>query len=311
MTKRERTSLIVVVLVVVVGALVALAGSQDGATVGGVPVFALAAAAAFVIQWIVFVPSYLRGTERFYDLTGSLTYIVVTVGVMVLSGADDVRSWVLAAMVVLWAARLGAFLFVRVSRSGGDDRFDELKTSWPRFLVTWTVQGLWVTLTAAAAWVAITAESRPAFDWLAWVGVALWVLGLGVEAVADAQKSRFKADPANEGRFIRTGLWSRSRHPNYFGEIVLWVGVAVVAAPAFVGWQWVAIISPVFVTLLLLRVSGIPCWRRRPTIAGAATRTTRSTSARRRCWSRVPEPAGPDPSRRPSRCGWFEGEVPP
>ncbi|SDR92389.1 Steroid 5-alpha reductase family enzyme [Paraoerskovia marina] len=258
MTSRERKSLVVVALVVAVGALVALAGSQNGAEVGGIPVFALAAAAAFVIQWIVYIPSYLNRTERFFDLTGSLTYIVVTIGVLVLSGATDARAWILAAMVVVWAVRLGSFLFRRVSRAGSDDRFDDLKASWPRFLVTWTLQGLWVMLTAAAAWVAIAAESRPALDWLAWVGVALWVVGLTIEVVADNQKSRFKADPANEGRFIRTGLWSRSRHPNYFGEIVLWVGVAVVAAPAFVGWQWVAIISPVFVTLLLVRVSGIP-----------------------------------------------------
>lgn len=258
MTKQERQSLIVVLLVVIVGALVAFAGSQNGAEVGGIPVFALAAVAAFAIQWIVYIPSYLRKTERFFDLTGAFTYITVTVGVLVLSGATDPRAWVLAIMVVLWAARLGSFLFIRVSRAGSDDRFDDLKTSWQRFLVTWTVQGLWVTLTASAAWVAISAESRPALNWLAWIGIALWVFGLVFEVVADMQKSRFKADPAHEGRFIQSGLWSRSRHPNYFGEIVLWVGVAVVAAPAFVGWQWVALISPLFVILLLTRVSGIP-----------------------------------------------------
>lgn len=258
MTKRERRSLIVVLLVVIIGALVAFAGSQNGAEVGGIPVFALAAVAAFAIQWIVYIPSYLRKTERFFDLTGAFTYITVTVGVLVLSGATDPRAWVLAIMVVLWAARLGSFLFIRVSRAGSDDRFDDLKTSWQRFLVTWTVQGLWVTLTASAAWVAISAESRPALNWLAWIGIALWVFGLVFEVVADMQKSRFKADPAHEGRFIQSGLWSRSRHPNYFGEIVLWVGVAVVAAPAFVGWQWVALISPLFVILLLTRVSGIP-----------------------------------------------------
>ena len=86
----------------------------------------------------------------------------------------------------------------------------------------------------------------------------MWVLGMVVEITADAQKTAFKADPANEGRFIRSGLWARSRHPNYFGEIVIWLGVFLVAAPVLTGWQWVALISPLFVILLLTRVSGIP-----------------------------------------------------
>jgi steroid 5-alpha reductase family enzyme len=80
---------------------------------------------------------------------------------------------------------------------------------------------------------------------------------------ADAQKSRFSANPANKGRFIDTGLWRRSRHPNYFGEIVLWIGIAIAALPVLRGWQWVTIISPAFVTLLLTRVSGIPLLERR------------------------------------------------
>ena len=122
----------------------------------------------------------------------------------------------------------------------------------------WTIQGLWVTFTAAAAWVGITSSQRVAFDWLAVVGLVLWAVGFAFEVVADLQKSRFKADPANEGRFINTGLWSKSRHPNYFGEIVLWIGVALIALPTFQGWQWIAIISPLFVTLLLTRVSGVP-----------------------------------------------------
>jgi steroid 5-alpha reductase family enzyme len=88
--------------------------------------------------------------------------------------------------------------------------------------------------------------------------VLLWVLGWALEVIADAQKSRFNADVANRGRFINTGLWSRSRHPNYFGEILLWVGVAVVAFPVLHGWQYVTLLSPFFVAFLLTRVSGIP-----------------------------------------------------
>ena len=258
MSKQDRISLAVTLVVVAIGALVAIAGSQGGATVGGLPAFALAVAAAFVIQWLVYIHGWARRTEKYFDLTGSLTYITITVLLVVLTPGVDARGFLLAALVVIWAARLGTFLFRRISRAGKDDRFDELKKSFFRFLHVWTIQGLWVTFTAAAAWVGITSSQRVAFDWLAVVGLVLWAVGFAFEVVADLQKSRFKADPANEGRFINTGLWSKSRHPNYFGEIVLWIGVALIALPTFQGWQWSAIISPLFVTLLLTRVSGVP-----------------------------------------------------
>jgi steroid 5-alpha reductase family enzyme len=90
------------------------------------------------------------------------------------------------------------------------------------------------------------------------LGVIVWLIGFAIEVVADTQKRRFRADPANAGRFISTGLWSRSRHPNYFGEILLWSGVALMAVPTLSGWRWVVLISPVFVWLLLTRVSGVP-----------------------------------------------------
>ena len=156
--------------------------------------------------------------------------------------------------------RLGSFLALRVHKAGSDGRFDEIKGSPVRFLQVWVIQGAWVSITAAAAWIAIStdAAARAPIGWLTVVGIVVWLLGMTIEIVADAQKSAFRADPKNKDEFIRTGLWSRSRHPNYFGEIVIWVGVFLTAAPVLAGWQWVAILSPLFVILLLTRVSGIP-----------------------------------------------------
>lgn len=258
MTKAERQSLTAVPVVVLLAAALAAAGSQGGATVGGVSVFAVAVAVAFVIQWLVLVPSYLARTERFFDLTGSVTYIAVTLGVLLLTRGWDARRVLLAVLVLVWAVRLGTFLFGRVSRSGADDRFDEIKGSFPRFLAVWTIQGLWVSVTAAAAWIAISASRQVDIDVFAVVGFLLWAAGFAVEVIADRQKSRFRADPTHRGRFISTGLWSRSRHPNYFGEILLWIGVAVIALPVLQGWQWVGMVSPVFVAVLITRVSGVP-----------------------------------------------------
>ncbi|MBN1320006.1 MAG: DUF1295 domain-containing protein [Thermoleophilia bacterium] len=244
--------------VVGVGAFFAWVGSQGGVTVGSMPVFALIFCYIFVVQWLAFVPSYLGRTERCYDLTGSFTYISAIVIAVVLSKATDARSIMLLVLVLVWAGRLGPFLFRRVRRAGKDDRFDEIKRSLPRLLMTWTLQGLWVGLTLGAALAAVTSTGPKGLDVLAYVGLAVWVVGFAFEATADLQKSRFRADPANKGSFITSGLWSISRHPNYFGEITLWVGVALIALPVLRGWQYAALVSPVFVYLLITRVSGVP-----------------------------------------------------
>lgn len=258
--KSSRSAVIAILAALVIGALVAVAGSQNGATIGGIPLFALAVAAAFAIQVIAFIPAMLLQTERFFDLTGSLTFFAISAALVLLTPQPDARSWILAGMVMLWAVRLGSFLALRVHKAGSDGRFDQIKGSPLRFLQVWIIQGAWVSLTAAAAWIAISADSatRAPIGWLTVVGIVVWVLGMVVEIVADAQKSAFRADPRNRDEFIRTGLWSRSRHPNYFGEIVIWVGVFLTAAPVLVGWQWIALLSPLFVILLLTRVSGVP-----------------------------------------------------
>lgn len=252
---------VVIPLVVLLGALLAWAGSQGGQHLGPVPLFAIAVAIAFLIQWIAFLPAWKLQTERHFDLTGSLTYIAVTLFLLASVSDRGGRTYLLAAMVVMWAVRLGSFLFTRISRSGGDGRFDEIKPDTLRFLGVWTIQGLWVSLTAAAAWIAMTSERAREVDVWAIVGLVIWLTGITIEVVADLQKSTFNRE--HKGEFISVGLWSRSRHPNYFGEILLWVGVLVVALPALSGWQYVALLSPVFVTLLLARVSGVPLLEKR------------------------------------------------
>ena len=258
MKTTDRNSLIVFPILILIGLLVAIAGSQGGSRISGIPVFALLVGLAFLIQWLVFIQAYWRQTEKFFDLTGSLTYITVSTLALLLSAGVDGRATLVWALVVIWAVRLGTFLFGRIKKAGKDDRFDEIKTSFIRFLNVWTIQGLWVTFTLIAALVTITTANRKELDLFALIGFLVWVFGFAMEVLADYQKSRFNADPNNKGKFIQTDLWSRSRHPNYFGEIVLWVGVALIALPVLQGWQWVALISPVFVILLLTRVSGIP-----------------------------------------------------
>lgn len=258
MKTTDRNALVVFPILILVGLLVAWAGSQGGSLVNGIPVFALLVGLVFLIQWLAYLPAYLKQTEKFYDIIGSFTYITVITLALLLSPAIDARAFLVWALVVTWAIRLGSFLFRRIQKAGKDDRFDEIKPSWILFLNAWTIQALWVTFTACAALVVITTTTRKGLDLFALIGFLVWVCGFAIEVMADAQKSRFKADPGNRGKFIQSGLWSRSRHPNYFGEIVLWTGLMIIALPVLQGWQWVALVSPLFVILLLTRVSGVP-----------------------------------------------------
>ena len=241
---------------------VALAGSHTGTSWHGWPVFALCALLALALQWLAFVPAWLLQTEKFYDLTGSCTYLAVIWLAVGLSGASDSRSLLLAGCISLWALRLGSFLFLRVLKDGSDSRFDRIKPHAGRFLFTWSLQGLWVLITAGCALAAISSGRGGQVGLLELAGLLLWLGGFAIEVIADRQKRAFRRTHGSE-RFIDSGLWSRSRHPNYFGEILLWCGIALIVAPALAGWQWLTLLSPLFVFLLLTRVSGVPLLERK------------------------------------------------
>lgn len=265
--KRAFLALAVVAVSVLMALALAFAGGSGGAVLGSYPLMLSCAVLAFSVQWLVYIPSYIYQTEHYYDLTGSVTYIAVTLLALFASAGSftdaSPRALLLAAMVLLWTLRLGPFLFRRVKKAGKDGRFDELKTSWSRFLVTWTLQGLWVFVTMAAALAAITSQKATQLDGWALAGGLMWLAGLGLETIADAQKTAFNESPENAGKFINIGLWRWSRHPNYFGEILLWLGVAIVALPSLQDWQWLTMISPLFVLVLLTRISGVPLLEKR------------------------------------------------
>ncbi|MDG1216091.1 MAG: DUF1295 domain-containing protein [Luminiphilus sp.] len=242
---------------------VATLASPPGVLVAGWPALTVLALIAFSIQWLAFVPARVFETERFYDLTGSLTYIALTVAALGVAESFSPEQALIAAMVVIWAGRLGSFLFRRIHAVGGDQRFDHIKISSARFFVAWTLQGAWVVMTSCAALTAILSDAQLSVGTVFFIGAGLWAAGFAIEVIADRQKSQFRADPTNDGKFIDTGLWARSRHPNYLGEVLLWTGIAVMAVPYVSGSQWVVALSPVFVYALLTRISGIPTLARR------------------------------------------------
>ena len=170
----------------------------------------------------------------------------------------------MTALVIIWAVRLSSFLFLRIHHAGKDGRFDDLKTSPVRFLVPWSLQGLWVFVTMNVV-IVINSQSGLSPELTVWdaLGAILWTAGFCIEVVADRQKSAFNANPANEGKWIDEGLWSLSRHPNYLGEIMLWSGIALFGVPCFSGLEGLAWVSPIFVYILLTKVSGVPILDRR------------------------------------------------
>ena len=215
--------------------------------------------AVYIIQWIAFIPAYMLQTEKFYDLTGSITYTSVFAYCIYLATLGDVNwgSLIISILVILWAGRLGTFLFTRIAKDGEDKRFRTIKPDIAQFFMTWTLQGMWVSLCSLCAITAITSDTGIIVNGIFYIGVIMFIGGFAIEIVADQQKSAFRAIPENRNKFITSGLWGKSRHPNYFGEIMLWTGVAVMSFSSLSGLEYATLISPIFTYLLLVKISGV------------------------------------------------------
>ena len=216
---------------------------------------------AFSIQWIAFIPAYIFQTEKFYDLMGSITYLTVIWFTLISSSNElaltSIGNIIIVLLISSWAVRLGTFLFLRIKKDGEDKRFRTIKPSASRFFMTWTLQGLWVSLCSMCALTAISSENGIILNLFFYIGVVIFIFGFAIEIIADNQKSKFRSIEANKDRFITTGLWAKSRHPNYLGEILLWLGVAIISLSSLSGWQYLTLISPIFTYLLLVYVSGV------------------------------------------------------
>ena len=251
----------------IITSLIVSSVGDNSVSLNGYSAVLYSAAICLGIQWLAWIPASLAKSERYYDLTGGLTYLTV-VGFTLWAGSQSespsARELIVSLLVVIWALRLSSFLYLRIHRTGKDGRFDRLKTSPIRFLVPWTIQGLWVFLTMIVVIVINSqAESAPELGIWDAIGLLIWLLGFSIEVIADNQKSAFNANSENQGKWIDSGLWSYSRHPNYLGEIMLWTGIACFGISCFSGMERLAWISPIFIYLLLTKISGVPILDRR------------------------------------------------
>ena len=215
---------------------------------------------AFIIQWTLFIPAFLFKTEKFYDISGSFTYISIVSYVCYQSyllKGFNLANLILVFFIGFWAVRLGSFLFLRIHKAGEDRRFRLIKRSPTQFFMTWTLQGMWVSLCSACALTAMASDQGLIINAWFYTGSFLFLFGLAIEIVADYQKTIFRRDQKNKEDFIKTGLWSLSRHPNYLGEIILWLGISVISFSSLSDWQYITLISPIFTYLLLVHISGV------------------------------------------------------
>jgi steroid 5-alpha reductase family enzyme len=212
---------------------------------------------SFIFHWLLFIPAFIFKTEKFYDLTGSLSYITIILYVLISSndGISNFGSIILSCLIIIWTLRLGTFLFLRIKKAGEDKRFREIKKSFSWFFMAFTVSGMWVSICALCALTGISNGIE--LNVVTHVGILLFVIGFVLEIIADTQKSNFRKNNDNKDKFITTGLWKYSRHPNYLGEIILWIGVAIISYSSLELNQLFTLVSPIFTYLLLVYVSGI------------------------------------------------------
>ena len=215
---------------------------------------------SFLLQWTLFIPAYFFQTEKFFDISGSINYISIVIYIYFsnyITYGFNLGNLILSLLIFIWAIRLGVFLFLRIQKDGEDKRFRSIKPSPTKFFMTWTLQATWISICSLCALTGISSDRGIIINNLFFLGLTFFVLGFFIEVVADNQKTKFRKNPKNKNAFIKSGLWSYSRHPNYLGEISIWTGISIISFSSLSNLQFVTLISPIFTYIILVYVSGV------------------------------------------------------
>ncbi|MAZ41069.1 hypothetical protein CL654_03045 [bacterium] len=212
---------------------------------------------ALGINLVMFVPAFIFKTDKLTDLSYGLSFLIVA---WILYAQSDMGlgKVILLFMISLWAIRLSTYLFIRIRKIKKDKRFDGMRESFVRFLKFWVLQGVSVWMVLLPSILYFSSKDAELVT-LSFVGIVLWGVGLLIETIADYQKYSFINKEENKRKWIESGLWKYSRHPNYFGEILHWVGIFVFTYPALMGIDvLIGTVGPLYIALLIIFVSGIP-----------------------------------------------------
>lgn len=213
---------------------------------------------SFVINMAMFLVAYFQQTDKLTDMSYAVTFVVLVLVSAMAASEVTTPKLVIGALTIVWAERLGTYLLVRIRTFGRDKRFDDVRNNFGKFARFWIGQALAVWIILLPTMLAFRTTHKPSALWLT-IGAIIWAMGFIIEGVADVQKFRFITDPKNKGMWIDQGLWHLSRHPNYFGEISVWVGVYIACVSALsLPAALISLASPLFIGTLLLFVSGVP-----------------------------------------------------
>jgi steroid 5-alpha reductase family enzyme len=210
------------------------------------------------IQIVFFIFASALKTDKVTDLSYSMTFVAMALILLFSNARYALPQLLIALFITVWGLRLGGYLFSRIIRLKKDDRFDGIRENPLSFAGFWFLQAITIWIVLLPITVVLSMRSALSVSALTWVGAAVWGLGFVIETAADAQKYKFRNDPSNKGKWIDRGLWRLSRHPNYFGEMLCWWGLFLIASPYLEGMLMLSIFSPIFITFMLLFVTGVP-----------------------------------------------------
>jgi steroid 5-alpha reductase family enzyme len=212
---------------------------------------------SLVINMAMFVVAYKFQSDKLTDISYAVTFIVLSLLALTNKLHHAAYSSVLIVMVCIWAVRIGWYLLQRVLKVGKDKRFDGIREDFKQFGKFWLGQAITVWLLTIP--MELAAKKGSKFTAIACVGIAIWFSGFIIEAISDNEKKAFRDNPKNKGKWIEDGFWGYSRHPNYFGEILVWTGIYLVSfSPLSTADKLIGLVSPIFITFMLRFVSGVP-----------------------------------------------------
>jgi len=216
-----------------------------------------------ILQVIFFIYAALKKTDKVTDLSYGLTFIIASIFAYILN-VEYISFFktILLLLVSTWGIRLSVYLFVRILKTGKDKRFDGVREDLKKFASFWLLQAVSIFIILLPTTYILTSDMDMSLNWISSIGLILAISGILIEGIADSQKFVFKNKEENKSKWIGTGLWKYSRHPNYLGEIMMWVGVFLYCFVYINGIGLITILSPIYISVLLLWVSGIPTLER-------------------------------------------------
>lgn len=221
-------------------------------------IFVTTIALSFFIQCVFFAYAAIRKTDLVTDLSYSITFIVLAIFCFITS-EFNILKMILLFTLITWAVRLGGYLFIRIRKIKRDKRFDGIRENFWKFARFWILQAVsvWIIMLGSINFLA-KEDQNIETGLLVYIGLFVSILGIVIEALADYQQFKFRNNPSNRNHWTDIGLWKYSRHPNYFGEMLVWWGIFLFTFNSIKGLEFLTILSPLYITILLLFVTGIP-----------------------------------------------------